>query len=127
MKFQFGKAKKSTTYKLPFALLISRFIDHFGITVDGEVTGYTTTDSEIGAKHLSKMGLKENSEGKWVMASELEEAGEEAPAPAHASATAPADVKATATHAGSSAFEVAMMNKLDEILEQQAVLSAQMR
>ena len=114
------KAKRSTTYKLPYALLISRFMDHFGITVEGEVTDYTTTDSEIGAKHLGKMGLKENSDGKWVMATELEEEGEEASAPVPASA--PATMPSS-----SAAFEKVVMEKLDHILRNQMELSSQVR
>ena len=117
------KAKRSVTYKFPYAVLISKFMEHFEVNLLSEVTDSTVTDCEIGAKHLVKMGLRENSDGKWVMASELEDA------PVSTSAPAPkrAEASAAATHAGSSAFEVAVMEKLDEIIRQQAALSAQMK
>ena len=66
------KARKSVTYKFPYAVLISKFMEYFKVDFASEVTDNTTTDCEIGAKHLGKMGLKEKSDGKWVMASELE-------------------------------------------------------
>ena len=94
-----------------------------------EVTDNTATDCEIGAKHLSKMGLKENSEGKWVMASECEEEeGEETPAPVPAHAPAPVSASASATMPSSgTAFEKAVMERLDQILRSQKELSVQMR
>ena len=117
------KAKRSVTYKFPYAVLISKFMEHFEVNLMSEITDSTATDSEIEAKHLVKMGLRANSDGKWVMASELEDAPDSTPAPTPERAEA----FTAATHDGSSAFEVAVMGKLNEILRQQAVLSAQMR
>ena len=64
------KAKKSITYKFPYVVLIYKIIEHFKIDVVGEVYDDTATDYEISRKHLAKMGLKETSDGKWVMSSE---------------------------------------------------------
>ena len=49
------KAKKSITYKFSYAMLISKFIEHFKINVISKVTDNTTTNSEIGPKQLAKM------------------------------------------------------------------------
>ena len=110
----------------PYVVLISKIIEYFQIDVASEVADSTATDCEIGAKHLGKMGLKENSKGKWVMASELEESGEDFPAPAPAPAMAPtsAEPSISATPSGNSAFEALVLGKLDEILRQQVELSA---
>ena len=58
------KVKKSITYKFPYVVLISRFIEHFKINVVSEVTDNTATNSEIGPKHLAKMRLKESIDGE---------------------------------------------------------------
>ena len=58
------KAVRSITYKFPYVVLISKFIEHFKINVVSEVTDSTATDSEIGPKHLAKLGLKETTYGK---------------------------------------------------------------
>ena len=107
-------------------MLISKFIEYFKIDVANEVADSTATDCEIGAKHLGKMVLKENSEGKWVMASELGETGEEIPAPASTAAPTSAEPSTTAAPAQSSSFELLVMEKLDQILRNQRELSLQM-
>ena len=58
------KAKKSVSYKFPYAVQISRFIDHFKVDVTNEVKDHTINDNEIASEHLAKMGAVETSDGK---------------------------------------------------------------
>ena len=115
------------TYKFPYAVLISKFLEYFNINVASEVADNTATDCEIGATHLGKMGLKENAEGKWVMASELEEIGEDVPAPAPTMAPTSAEPSTSAAPAHASSFELLVMEKLDHILRNQNELSVQIQ
>jgi len=73
------KSKRLPDYRLPYAVLISRFLEHFEVDLDDEVTEMVKPNSEISHFTLRKLGLMKVN-GKWQsndQGDEEEDQGEE--------------------------------------------------
>ena len=65
------KSKRLAEAELPYAVLISKILKHFDVSVKDEVTHKTSANrnSYITKKHLEKLGMKKMG-GQWSMAGE---------------------------------------------------------
>ena len=65
------KSKRLAEAELPYAVLISKILKHFDVSVKDEVTHRTSANrnSYITKKHLEKLGMKKTG-GQWSMAGE---------------------------------------------------------
>ena len=65
------KSRRLVDYELPYALLISKIINHFQIDTDDEVTDRTSArrNSLITKKHVEKLGMKKIGD-RWLMTGE---------------------------------------------------------
>ena len=60
------KSKRLTDYRFPYAILVSKLIDHFGIDTSNERNDTIKTVSEIDNSTLTKMGFHKI-EDNWVV------------------------------------------------------------
>ena len=60
------KSKRSTDYRFPYAILVSKLIDHFGINTSNEQNETIKAVSEIDNSTLTKMGFHKV-EDSWVI------------------------------------------------------------
>jgi len=51
------KAKRLTDFKLPYVVLISKFIEHFGVDVEGELEESTGLLNHVSTLNMHKMGF----------------------------------------------------------------------
>ena len=51
------KAKRLTDFKLPYVVLISKFIEHFGVNVEGELEESTGLLNHVSTLNMHKMGF----------------------------------------------------------------------
>jgi len=51
------KAKRLTNFKLPYVVLISKFIEHFGVDVEGELEESTGLLNHVSTLNMHKMGF----------------------------------------------------------------------
>ena len=51
------KANKLTNFKLPYVVLISKFIEHFGVDVEGELEESTGLLNHVSTLNMHKMGM----------------------------------------------------------------------
>jgi len=49
------KAKRLTNFKLPYVVLISKFIKHFGVDVEGELEEFTGLLNHVSTLNMHKM------------------------------------------------------------------------
>jgi len=51
------KAKRLTYFNIPYVVLISKFIEHFGIDVEGELEESTDLLNHVSTFNMHKMGF----------------------------------------------------------------------
>ena len=51
------KAKRLTNFKLPYVVLTSKFIEHFGVAVEGELEESTSLLNHVPTLNMHKMGF----------------------------------------------------------------------
>jgi len=63
------KAKRLTDFKLPYVVLISKFIEHFGVDVEGELEESTGLLNHFSTLNMHKMGFT-NVGNTWLVESD---------------------------------------------------------
>ena len=113
------KSKRLVEAELPYAVLISKILEHFEVPVKGEVTHRTSANrnSYITKKHLEKLGMKKVGD-QWSMASE----GPALDADEMEDAMAQAEQQEESRW---SPFETLMIQKMDALLRLQQDHSAE--
>jgi len=51
------KANKLIDFKFPYVVLISKFIEHFGVVVEGKLEEFTTLLNRVSTLNMHKMGF----------------------------------------------------------------------
>jgi len=60
------KAKRLPDYKLPYVVLISKFLQNFLIPLEGELEETVKQTCEISKSNLNKIGLTQDNNGRWI-------------------------------------------------------------
>jgi len=115
------KAKRLPDYRLPYVVLISKFLQNFLIPLEGELEEPVKQTCEISKSTLNKIGLTQDNNGRWITQGEAENeehaeeaAGEDAGPAEHEAAEGEAE-----QGSGYSRFEQMMIDKLDNLTMEQ--------
>ena len=118
---QMEKGKRLSDYRLPYVVLISKFLQNCFIPLEGELEEPLKQTCEISKSTLNKIGLTQDNNGRWIIQGEAkneeqaeEVAGEDA---------SPAEHEAIGGEAGQgsgySKFKQMMIDKLDNLTMEQ--------
>jgi len=126
------KIRRKVEYRIPYVVLISHFIEYFGIDTEGELLELVKTQNEISAATLSKIGLTKVNDDHWICKADyysldhqpVEEAGgvgtSDAAATTEEGNDAPMhDVPPTGCENYFAGFEEKMMNQLHTMHEEE--------
>jgi len=69
---QMEKAKRLVDYRLPYVVLISKFIQNFQIPLEGESVEPVKQNYEVSKSTLHKIGLTQDNNGQWVSQGDVE-------------------------------------------------------
>ena len=117
------KTRRLVEYKYPYALFVSRVLEHFGVPVGGEAREFTREIHEVNERVLKMMKLVKTNAG-WISKDEvhqMDEAGASEPAEEAAEPAAQPTTRGTTDEniKPLSTFERAVLAKLDDIREAQ--------
>ena len=73
IKEQLVRIKKKPEFKIPYAILISSFIEYYDIDVENELNEEVNAPSEITVATLNKIGLKKVNGNQWICKATAEE------------------------------------------------------
>ena len=108
-------------YRLPYVVLISKFLQNFLIPLEGELEEPVKQTCEISKSTLNKIGLTQDNNGRWITQGEAE--NEEEAEEAAGEDAGPAEHEAAGGEAGQgsgySRFEQMMIDKLDNLTMEQ--------
>ena len=76
IKDHISKTKKLDDYKIPYVVMVSKFIEHFGVDLEGEITEVVKPHKEITTATLHNIGLKKVNGEYWICEAEEEEEGQ---------------------------------------------------
>lgn len=66
MKDHMNKSKKLTDYIVPYVVLVSKFIVHFGVDLEGELIEIVKARNEITCAILHNIGLMKLNDDHWI-------------------------------------------------------------
>jgi len=66
IKEQLVRIRKKPEFKIPYAILISSFIEYYDIDVENELNEEVKAQSEITVATLNKIGLKKVNRNQWI-------------------------------------------------------------
>jgi len=67
------KIRRKVEFRIPYVVLISHFIDYFEIDTDTEVVELVTTQNEVSASTLNKIGLIKVNDDHWICKTDYDE------------------------------------------------------
>ena len=73
IKEQLVRIRKKPEFKIPYAMLISSFIEYYDIDVENELNEEVKAHSEITVATLNKIGLKKVNGNQWICKANAEE------------------------------------------------------
>jgi len=73
IKEQLVRIRKKPEFKIPYAMLISSFIEYYDIDVENELSEEFKAHSEITVATLNKIGLKKVNGNQWICKASAEE------------------------------------------------------
>jgi len=73
IKEQLVRIRKKPEFKIPYAILISSFIEYYDIDVENELSEEVKAQSEITVATLNKIGLKKVNGNQWICKATAEE------------------------------------------------------
>ena len=73
IKEQLVRIRKKLEFKIPYAILISSFIEYYDIDVENELSEEVKAQSEITVATLNKIGLKKVNDNQWICKATAEE------------------------------------------------------
>jgi len=73
IKEQLVPIRKKSKFKIPYAMLISSFIEYYDIDVENELNEEVKAHSEITVATLNKIGLKKVNGNQWICKASPEE------------------------------------------------------
>ena len=73
IKEQLVRIRKKPEFRIPYAILISSFIEYYDIDVENELSEEVKAHSEITVATLNKIGLKKVNENQWICKANDEE------------------------------------------------------
>ena len=73
IKEQLVRIRKKPEFKVPYAMLISNFIEYYDIDVENELSEEVKAHCEITVATLNKIGLKKVNENQWICKASAEE------------------------------------------------------
>jgi len=73
IKEQLVRIRKKSEFKIPYAILISSFIEYYDIDVENELNEEVKAHSEITVATLNKIGLKKVNGNQWICKATAEE------------------------------------------------------
>ena len=71
------KIRKTVEYKIPYAILISQFIEYFEIDTDGEVVEMVKAHNEVTTATLNTIGLIKVNDEKWIWKADYDNTNEQ--------------------------------------------------
>jgi len=71
------KSKRLVAYRIPYVVLVSKFIEYFCVPLDGELSEPFKQHHEVTTATLHKIGLKKVNNAHWVCQADAESAGAE--------------------------------------------------
>jgi len=77
IKEHMTKTRKRTEYRIPYVVLVSKFIEYYEVDVDNEVVEVVKAQHEITATTLHKIGLKKVDDEYWICRADEEEVGQQ--------------------------------------------------
>jgi len=77
IKEHLSKTRKLIDYRIQYVVLISKFIEHFEVDLDGELVEVVKAKNEITTTTLHKIGLKKLNDDDWICKGDEEEAGQQ--------------------------------------------------
>ena len=63
---QMEKAERLADYKLLYVILVSKFIEHYEVPLEGELTELVKQSYEVSKTNVHKIGLTQVNNGQWV-------------------------------------------------------------
>jgi len=112
---QLEKARRVMDYRIPYVILISRFIQYFQVPLEGELAEPVKQGLEISTSNLNKIGLVKMNE-QWMCQADAENVEGEVVEEVAKDDTPMGDAGPSS---GFSRFEQTMIDKLDHLTVEQ--------